>query len=293
MRSPWSCTSTTAGWSIRAAERASRSKRARNAGSAASRGVHHLDRDGPVQPGVGTPVDGGHAAAGEHRARRGSRASSSAPVTGGGVHPDRRYRPRPVLPEHRGAVASCPLVTRTCQAPLSEAPLSDVVRPVRGRSEVAERGRVQCPSIPGAPVGPRRPAAVRPPRRRGRGARRLPRRTTPWSRACPGTITVLRDGGYSRRGHPALAVRRRRLAAGHARWRRCVRAATGRSSAAPRRWRSAGRTGPARSRARASTARSSPGSATAARCAVGHRRPGGAARRSRPSRSRRGSPGRG
>ena len=35
--SPWSWTSTTAGWSMRAAERASRSKRMRNAGSAASR----------------------------------------------------------------------------------------------------------------------------------------------------------------------------------------------------------------------------------------------------------------
>ena len=43
---PWSYTSTTAGWSIRAAERASRSNRARNAGSAARRGSITLTATG-------------------------------------------------------------------------------------------------------------------------------------------------------------------------------------------------------------------------------------------------------
>ena len=49
---PWSKTETTLGWDSRAAARASRSNLRANSASSPEADVHHLDGDGPGQPGV-------------------------------------------------------------------------------------------------------------------------------------------------------------------------------------------------------------------------------------------------
>ena len=68
--SPWSVTETTLGCESRAAECASRTKRAREVVVVAEVGVHHLDRADAVQPQVVGLVDRGHPAAGDPAADR-------------------------------------------------------------------------------------------------------------------------------------------------------------------------------------------------------------------------------
>ena len=65
---PWSKTATTLGCESRAAARASADEPGRELVVVAEPGVHHLDRDGAVQPQVDGLVDGRHAAAGDPRA---------------------------------------------------------------------------------------------------------------------------------------------------------------------------------------------------------------------------------